>query len=146
MIILPDMMSWQHYIQLPKIRNLPINEQTRMYNQYLAEQQALYVQVVSQVNAAGSGGKKQTQPSLPSNCIEFTVDTTDGTDFNFDFNTSGEINFTITWGDGEVYEGSGAGGSYNESHTYPETNQQYVARICFDAPDTVTSIQFTGND
>lgn len=147
MIVLPDMMSWPHFIQMPKTRNLPIHEQTRLYNQYLAEQQALYAVVVAQSTPAGSGGTQPVQEiPLPSNCIEFTVDTTVDTYFVIEFNTSGAINFTIDWGDGDTYEGSGAGGSYSESHAYPESNQQYVARVCFDDPSVVTSLDFLGDD
>ena len=144
MIVLPDMMSWPHFIQLPKMRNLPLNEQMQHYNRYLAEQQALYAVVVAQTTPAGSGGAIQN--ILPSNCIEFTVDTTVDTYFVIEFTTSGAINFTIDWGDGETYEGSGAGGSYSESHTYAASNQQYVARVCFDDPSGVTSLDFLGDD
>ena len=144
MIVLPDMMSWPHFIQLPKMRNLPLNEHMQHYNRYLAEQQALYMQVVNPTSAAGSGGT--VQDILPSNCIEFTVDTTNDTFFVFEFNTTGAINFTIDWGDGTTYEGSGAGGLYSENHTYAESNQQYVVRVCFDDPSGVTSLDFPGDD
>ena len=148
MMVLPDMMSWPHFVQLPRMKNLPINEQMRYYNQYLVEQQALYAQVMAQTTAAGSGGAAlpvQEIP-LPSNCIEFTVDTTVDTYFVIEFTTSGAINFTIDWGDGDTYEGSGDGGVYSESHAYPESNQQYVARVCFDDPSVVTSLDFLGDD
>jgi hypothetical protein len=83
---------------------------------------------------------------LPSNCIEFVVDTTDGTSFTLSFTTSVPINFTIEWGDGTTYPEVGGGGFYEESHTYPETGQQYTARICFDSPESVTQLEFYGND
>jgi hypothetical protein len=82
---------------------------------------------------------------LPSNCIQFVVDTTDGTEFTFSFNTTGPINFTITWGDGTTHPDSGAGGFYEEIHTYPEIGQQYTARICFDSPESVLELDFYGN-
>jgi hypothetical protein len=82
---------------------------------------------------------------LPSNCIEFVVDTTDGTEFNFTFYTTGPINFTIHWGDGTTHPDSGAGGFYEEIHTYPEVGQQYTARICFDIPESVLELNFVGN-
>jgi hypothetical protein len=85
-------------------------------------------------------------PPLPSNCIEFVVDTTDGTEFILSFTTSEPINFTIEWGDGSTYPGVGGGGFYEESHTYPQENEQYTARICFDNPETVTELEFYGND
>lgn len=83
---------------------------------------------------------------LPSNCLEFVVDTTDGTSFTFSFNTTGPINFTIDWGDGTTHPDSGAGGFYEETHTYPETGQQYTARICFDSPESVLELNFYSND
>jgi len=83
---------------------------------------------------------------LPSNCIEFVVDTTDGTAFTLSFTTSVPINFTIEWGDGTTYPGVGAGGFYEESHTYPNLGQQYTARICFDSPESVIQLEFYGND
>jgi hypothetical protein len=83
---------------------------------------------------------------LPSNCIEFVADTTDGTAFTLSFTTSVPINFTIEWGDGTTYPGVGGGGFYEESHTYPETGQQYTGRICFDNPESVTQLEFYGND
>jgi len=85
-------------------------------------------------------------PPLPTNCIEFVVDTTDGTEFILSFTTSEPINFTIEWGDGSTYPGVGGGGFYEESHTYPQENEQYTARICFDSPETVTELEFYGND
>ena len=83
---------------------------------------------------------------LPSNCIQFVVDTTDGTGFIFSFNTTGPINFTIDWGDGTSHVDVGAGGFYEETHTYPEVGQQYTARICFDDPESVLELNFVGND
>ena len=87
-----------------------------------------------------------TPTPLPSNCIEFVVDTTDGTGFTFSFNTTGPINFTIEWGDGTTHPDSGAGGFYEEIHTYPEIGQQYTARICFDSPESVLELNCLGND
>jgi hypothetical protein len=85
-------------------------------------------------------------PPLPSNCIEFVVDTTEGTEFTFSFNTTGPINFTIDWGDGTTHPDSGAGGFYEEIHTYPLEDRQYTARICFDSPESVLELNFVGNN
>jgi hypothetical protein len=84
-------------------------------------------------------------PPLPSNCIEFVVDTTEGASFTFSFNTTGPINFTIDWGDGTTHPDSGAGGFYEEIHTYPLEDRQYTARICFDSPESVLELDFYGN-
>ena len=83
---------------------------------------------------------------LPSNCIEFVVDTTDGTEFIFSFNTTGPINFTVDWGDGTTHPDSGAGGFYEESHTYAQEGQQYTVRVCFDDIASVTELNFPGNN
>jgi len=80
---------------------------------------------------------------LPSNCIEFVVDTTEGTLFAFSFTTTGPINFTVDWGDGTTHIDAGAGGFYSETHTYPESNQQYTVRVCFDDINSV--IEFTSS-
>jgi type II secretory pathway pseudopilin PulG len=148
MIVLPDMMSWPHFVQMPGMRNLPIHEQTRLYYQYSAEQQAMYAQIMAQINAVGSGGTPPVQetPPLSSNCIEFTVETTTSTYFTFTFNTTGPINFTVDWGDGTTHEDSGFGGVYTEEHTYTESNQEYVVRVCFDDPNSVIEFDFTGDD
>jgi hypothetical protein len=93
-------------------------------------------------SAAGSGGggnPDQGLSTLPSNCIQLVVDTTEDTEFWFNFNSNGAINFTVDWGDGTTHEDSGGGGYYEESHSYPESNQQYTVRICFDDPTIVTS-------
>lgn len=83
---------------------------------------------------------------LPSNCIEFVVDTTDTTEFILSFTTSVPTTFTISWGDGEEETETGSGGFYEESHTYPQEGRQYTARICFDSPETVQQLEFYGND
>ena len=85
-------------------------------------------------------------PPLPTNCIEFVVNTTDGTFFIFSFNTTGPINFTVDWGDGTTHPDSGAGGFYEESHTYAQEGQQYTVRVCFDDITSVTELSFPGND
>ena len=87
-----------------------------------------------------------TASPVPENCFEFVVDTTDGTGFTFSFNTTEPINFTIDWGDGTTHPDVGGGGFYEESHSYPENNEQYTARICFDSPESVLQLDFLGND
>lgn len=84
--------------------------------------------------------------TLPPNCIEFVADTTDGTYFVFNFNTLGPINFTVDWGDGTTHVDDGAGGFYEEEHTYAEEGQQYTVRVCFDDIASVTELNFPGND
>jgi hypothetical protein len=83
---------------------------------------------------------------LSANVIEFVVNTWDDTNFSFNFNTVSAINFTIDWGDGTTHIDEGAGGYYEESHTYPELGQEYTARVYFNDISLVTAINFPGND
>ena len=84
--------------------------------------------------------------TLPSNCIQFVVDTTDSTEFIFSFVTSVPTTFTISWGDGTTESETGSGGFYEESHTYTQQGRRYTVRICFDSPETVQQLEFYGND
>lgn len=86
-----------------------------------------------------------TTPLL-ANCIEFIVNTTVSTYFEFDFTTTTPINFTVDWGDGTTHVDSGAGGFYQETHTYPESNRNYTVRCCFDNIASVIELNFTGDD
>jgi len=83
---------------------------------------------------------------LPSNCIEFVVDTTDSTEFIFSFVTSVATAFTISWGDGTTESETGSGGFYEESHTYTNSGRRYTVRICFENPENVQQLDFYGND
>lgn len=87
------------------------------------------------------------QTPLPSNCIEFVVDTTGNVFFPISFSsTTTDFDFTITWGDGNVSTGTTGEGSYSELHRYPVENTTYVARVCFSDISVVNSINFEGND
>jgi hypothetical protein len=97
--------------------------------------------VAAAASGTGSGGA-----TIPSNVIEFVVNTWDDTYFYFNFNTVSAINFTIEWGDGTTHVDEGSGGYYAENHTYPELGQQYTARIYFSDISLVTAINFPGND
>lgn len=84
--------------------------------------------------------------SLPFNCIEFVVNTTVTTYFEFNFTTLGAINFTIDWGDGTTHPDSGIGGFYEENHTYPQADTEYTVRVCFDSISSVIQLNFPGDD
>ena len=83
---------------------------------------------------------------LPANWIEFVVNTTGDTWFTFNFTTTGPINFTVDWGDGTTYSDSEIGEFHEVSHYYPQEDQQYTVRVCFDNIASVTEIEFPGND
>jgi hypothetical protein len=84
-------------------------------------------------------------PAPFTDCIEFVVNTTAGTEFRFTFTTLGIINFTIDWGDGTTHPDSGAGGFYEETHTYPEADTEYTVRVCFDNIASVIELDISEN-
>ena len=105
-------------------------------------------EAVRNLSAAAAGDSSSGGGNgLPSSCIQFIVDTTDDTNFGMSFTSTGEpITFTIDWGDGTSEEGYGAGGYYEEYHTFPEPNTQYTVRICWDDPSKILELEFFGND
>jgi hypothetical protein len=97
--------------------------------------------------ATSGGGNiiSNESPSLPSGCIEFVNNTTDGTYSEVTITTSGPTNYTITWGDGtEVTDV--IDGSITISHVYADSDTEYTVRLCFDDISLVTELDFLGND
>lgn len=84
---------------------------------------------------------------LPSNCIEFVVDTTDGVFFGMSVR-SVEVDFTytVTWGDGTTDEGSSGEGFVELLHDFPQESTSYTVRLCFDNPLVINELEFYGND
>lgn len=80
------------------------------------------------------------------NCIQFVVDTSNGTAFGFSFSSITPINFTVDWGDGTTHIDAGLGGYYQEEHTFPELNETYTVTVCFDNIESVVELEFFGND
>ncbi len=142
-------MTWKQFSDLAGIRNLPINEQVRKYNFYLneiMEARMNYIHHQTQV-LGGNGVKAVQQEGLPSGCIEFVNNTTDGTDCRFWINTSAPTNYTITWGDGETETGEVNGVDQLElNHTYADSDTEYTVRLCFDNISVVTRLEFNGDD
>jgi hypothetical protein len=151
MLIVPDMMSWQHFVQLPQIKNLPIHEQTRRYNYYLAEQQVVLNQIMAQHAVGGGGLPKTTEPEPPisNNCVQFVADTTiGGTTFEVWVTSTGATTATIDWGDG-VIEDNVAIAENNDTqltHTYAEEDTAYNVTVCFADPLFITELDFPGDD
>jgi hypothetical protein len=132
-----------------KHQNLQIQkaELERKYRVFLREQEEMRM-MQNMAMAKNTGGAGQNGPVniLPENCIEFVVDTTNGTYFGMSFVSTGEpITFTIDWGDGTTENGSGYGGYYQEEHTYPEENSLYIVRMCFDDPAKILQLDFYGD-
>ena len=91
----------------------------------------------SAIAAGGGGGRPIAE-------FSFVVNTTDYTDFGFEFTSTGEpIEFTINWGDGTIHEDSGVGGYYEEDHTYAEVGE-YTVTVTFDDPLKILILNFPG--
>jgi hypothetical protein len=84
---------------------------------------------------------------LPSNCIQFVVNTTFNTYFEFSAtSTTQEYSYTVTWGDGSSDTGSSGEGFININHTYTDANRSYTARICFSDASVINQLDFPGFD
>jgi hypothetical protein len=146
-------LGWHQFKQLNNIRKLPLNEQVQHYNRYLNDLNTQ--RMWAQIGAAAGGGDST---SLPSNCIEFVNNTSDGTACRFWIETSAPTNYTITWGDGETTTGGttvdigggvGIGDGENKleiNHNYADTFTEYTVRLCFDDISLVTYLEFNGDD
>lgn len=84
---------------------------------------------------------------LPSNCIEFVVNTTDGVDFGMNIRSVvQDFTYTVTWGDGTTGEGSSGEGFAELLHDFPDPDTTYTVRICFDNALIINELEFYGND
>jgi hypothetical protein len=156
-------MSWHQFSTLPGMNKVPQHEVERQYRIYLneiaeqriaihlmQEQRALSqaeAMAVAASNGGGGGYLQQEESELPSSCIQFVNNTTDGTDCRFWINSSAPTNYTITWGDGETETGEVDGVNQLElNHTYANSNTEYTVRLCFDDISVVTQLEFNGDD
>jgi hypothetical protein len=151
-------MSWHQFSTLPGMNQIPQHEVERQYRIYLNEiaEQRIAIHLMQEqmtraeamaVAAASSGGGGVIQQGLPSGCIEFVNNTTDGTGCTFWINTSAPTNYTITWGDGETETGEVDGVNQLElNHDYADLNTEYTVRLCFDDISVVTQLEFNGDD
>jgi len=151
-------MSWHQFSTLPGMNQIPQHEVERQYRIYLNEiaEQRIAIHLMQEqmtraeamaVAAASSGGGGIIQQGLPSGCIEFVNNTTDGTECRFWINTSAPTNYTITWGDGQTETGEVDGVNQLEiNHTYADSDTEYTVRLCFDDISVVTQLEFNGDD
>jgi protein involved in ribonucleotide reduction len=152
-------MSWHQFSTLSGMNQIPQHEVERQYRIYLNEiaeqriaihlmqEQMTRAEAMAVAAASSGGGGVIQQEGLPSNCIEFVNNTTDGTECRFWINTSAATNYTITWGDGETETGEVDGVNQLEiNHTYTDLNTEYTVRLCFDDISVVTQLEFNGDD
>jgi len=150
-------LTWYQFSNLPNISKLPQHEQERQYRIYINEvtmqrfamiqEELSRAEAIAVAAAASSGGGGVIQQGLPSGCIEFVNNTTDGTDCRFWINTSAPTNYTITWGDGQTETGEVDGVNQLElNHDYADSDTEYTVRLCFDDISVVTTLEFNGDD
>jgi protein involved in ribonucleotide reduction len=167
-------MSWYQFSTLPGMNKVAQHEVERQYRIYLNEiaEQRIAIHLIQEQramaqaeamavaasNGGGGGYIQQEQSDLPSGCIQFVNNTSDGTQCRFWIETSAPTNYTITWGDGETTTGqttvgTGAGVGIGDGedkleidYTYADSFTEYTARICFDDISLVTYLEFNGDN
>lgn len=79
---------------------------------------------------------------LPSNCIEFVVNTEESTTFEFQIDNGSPVNYTIDWGDSNQSSGIADPGGTTLSHEYSSSNAEYTVRVCFGDVSALTFLSF----
>ena len=94
------------------------------------------------------GQTTTTTTTLPPNCIEFVADTTlGGLNFGMTVESSEEITYTVTWGDGTTSDGTiTTGGTIDIEHLYTAENTAHTVQLCFSDATKVTYLSFWGTD
>ena len=88
------------------------------------------------------------QPQADPNCISFVANTTlGGLSFGMAVESSADITYTATWGDGTTSNGTIAtGGTIDIEHLYTAENTAHTVQLCFSDATKVTYISFWGTD
>jgi hypothetical protein len=88
------------------------------------------------------------QAPANTNCIEFVTNTTiGGLNFGMTVESSADITYTATWGDGTTSEGVIAfDSSVDIEHLYTAENTAHTVQLCFSDATKVTYLSFWGND
>lgn len=143
---------WQKYVtradnvglDIMTVRNKYLNEQLQFENFMSFQMQQQHMQ---QQQSSPAGPPKSTVIPLPSECIEFVANTTEGSYFEFTVSSNiDDFSYTVNWGNGTIEEGTSSGGSVTLSHVYGDGVADYTVRVCFDDPSLITSINFPGFD
>jgi hypothetical protein len=152
MLPINDPGPWQHYVQRKDNIGLSIESIRRKYlaESILFEEQIASLTLQNNQNssaAAGGGTAPITLPTplLPSNCIEFVIDTGGGTFAGFTVQSSALTTYTLTWGDGNEEIGE-IDGEISFEHNYADEYTEYTVKICFDNTSLITHLDFPGND
>ena len=151
MIIANDPGPWQFYVKRHDNIGLPMDMVKRKYlAEGLAFHELMQMSMMESQNTGNpsSGGASQEMAIVdvvPSNCIEFVNNTTDGTFSEVIITTSGPTNFTLDWGDGTILSDL-VDGEYIADYSYADSDQSYNCTLCFDDISLVTELNFVGDD
>jgi len=142
----------ENYLTRFNTLNLSADELERRWRARMEEEEML--QLAEAVNnrlsaaqqaMASNGAAPGGGPKGGSGCIEFVINTTDGTFSDFEVTTSGPTNYTITWGDGTEDTGVIDGAS-DIDHEYADSDTEYNVRLCFDDASLVTELDFEDDE
>ena len=88
------------------------------------------------------------QPQADPNCIEFVTNTTlGGLNFGMTVESSADITYTATWGDGTTSNGTiTIGSTVDIEHLYTAENTAHTVQLCFSDATKVTYLSFWGTD
>jgi len=88
------------------------------------------------------------QAPANSNCISFVTNTTlGGLSFGMTVESSADITYTATWGDGTTSDGIiTTGNSVDITHDYTAENTAHTVTLCFSDATKVTYLSFWGTD
>jgi hypothetical protein len=115
------------------------------------EQQALFeqaarVRAMRAGNSPGVAGGSIQQEGLPTNVIEFVLNTAEDLDFEMYLEVTENTSCTIDWGDGVVEEHEYFSGVGNTtSHLYAEVGE-YTVRVTYADPTLIREMNFDGED
>lgn len=124
-------------------------EMDRKWRCYLAEQEQIDL-IEGRRGLIGSpltSGAGEIQSELPSNMIEFIVNTNSNLGFDLDVTIVGEetTSFVVNWGDGNIENFNDQTGEIRISHSY-EDARNYTVAMTFDDPTKIFALDFIGDD
>lgn len=140
---------WLNFVNRADNRGLTTEQQRVKYlqEQLLFENfMSFQIQqrLIQQNQSAGGTPSVPVIPAIPSNCIEFVVNTYYGFTYYFDMVSSGSTDYTINWGDGNTETGN-VDGTTSLNHNYADEGS-YTARLCFSDVSLITELDFIGDD
>lgn len=124
-------------------------EMDRKWRCYLAEQEQMDL-IEGRRGLIGSpltSGAGEIQSDLPSNVVEFVVNTNTNLGFTLDLTTVGgeSTSFIVNWGDGNIENFEDQAGNLTISHDYSEVGN-YTVTMTFADPTKIFALDFIGDD